>query len=200
MNTRSFLTGCLLIAALFSRPSPASAQDDASIKQAVAAAESFLSLLDNGKYEESWETSAEAFRKAVSKEQWKAAAGQVRGSVGSLSSRKLMSGADAPKAGSNAQGEFVVVKFQSAFSKLPNAIETVSPMRDTDGKYRVSGYFVKPGVSEADRAAAALPPKAGFSDEEIKAILRERIDVAKRGVGIVVGLIEVKWGQTPFRN
>jgi CubicO group peptidase (beta-lactamase class C family) len=101
-----------------------------------------------------------------------------------------MSGADAPKVGSNAQGEFVVVKFQSAFSKLPNAIETVSPMRDTDGKYRVSGYFVKPGVSEADKAAAALPPKAGFSDDEIKAILRERIDVAKRGVGIVVGLID----------
>ncbi|MCA3030051.1 MAG: serine hydrolase [Rhodocyclaceae bacterium] len=190
MNTRSFLTGCLLIAALFSRPSPVSAQDDASIKQAVAAAESFLSLLDNGKYEESWDASAEAFRKAVSKEQWKAAAGQVRGSVGSLSSRKLMSGADAPKAGSNAQGEFVVVKFQSAFSKLPNAIETVSPMRDTDGKYRVSGYFVKPGVSEADKAAAALPPKAGFSDDEIKVILRERIEVAKRGVGIVVGLID----------
>ena len=59
MNTRSFLTGCLLIAALFSTPSPASAQDDASIKQAVAAAESFLSLLDNGKYEESWDASAE---------------------------------------------------------------------------------------------------------------------------------------------
>jgi len=190
MNTRSFLSGCLLIAALFSAPSPVSAQDDASIKQAVAAAESFLSLLDNGKYEESWETSAEAFRKAVSKDQWKAAAGQVRGSVGSLSSRKLMSGADAPKAGSNAQGEFVVVKFQSAFSKLPNAIETVSPMRDSDGKYRVSGYFVQPGVSEADKAAAALPPKAGFSDDEIKAILRERIDIAKRGVGIVVGLID----------
>ena len=41
MNTRSFLAGCLLIAALFSTPSPVSAQDDASIKQAVAAAESF---------------------------------------------------------------------------------------------------------------------------------------------------------------
>jgi serine-type D-Ala-D-Ala carboxypeptidase/endopeptidase len=192
MNTRSFLFGCLVIAALFSTSCRVSAQDDAAIKKAVAAAESFLTLLDNGKYDESWESSAEAFRKAVSKDQWKAAAGQVRGSVGSMSSRTVMSGADAPKASSNAQGEFVVVKFQTAFSKLPNAIETVSPMRDADGEYRVSGYFVKPGVSEADKAAAALPPKASFSDDEIKAILRERIDVAKRGVGIVVGLIDDK--------
>ncbi len=168
------------------------AQDDAAVKQAVAAAESFLSLLDNGKYEESWDASADAFRKAVSKDQWKAAAGQVRSGVGSMSSRKLMSGADAPKAGKNAQGEFVVVKFESAFSKLPNAIETVSPMLDKDGQYRVAGYFVKPGLSEADKAAAVLPPKAGFSDDEIKAILRERIDIAKRGVGIVVGLIDEK--------
>ena len=190
MNTRSLLLGCLVIAILFSTPSWVSAQDDASIKKAVAAAESFLSLLDNGKYEESWDASAEAFRNAVIKEQWKAAAGQVRGGVGLMSSRKLMSGVDAPKAGKNAQGEFVVVKFESAFSKLPNAIETVSPMLDKDGQYRVSGYFVKPGMSEADKAAAALPPKAGFSDEEIKAILRERIDIAKRGVGIVVGLID----------
>ncbi len=184
------------LAILVSLLNPAYAQTDSDTSKAVAAAEAFVALIDAGKYAESWDGAAEAFRKAVTKEQWQAAAAQVQAQAGNKTSRALMAGANAPKAMRNAQGEFIVVQFSSTFTKIPHVIEIVSPMRDTDGVFRVSGYFLRPDKSPAEKAAeaaaAVLPPKASFSDEEIKTILRERIDIAKRGVGIVVGLIDEK--------
>jgi hypothetical protein len=40
-------------------------------------------------------------------------------------------------------GEYVVIVYASAFENRPAAQETVNPMRDKDGVWRVSGYFVK---------------------------------------------------------
>jgi hypothetical protein len=40
-------------------------------------------------------------------------------------------------------GEYVVIQFRAAYAKKKSAIETVTPMLDADGRWRVSGYFVK---------------------------------------------------------
>ena len=40
--------------------------------------------------------------------------------------------------------------------------------------------------------AAQLPARAEVTDDEVKNILQDRIDRAKRGVGIVVGLVDEK--------
>ena len=40
--------------------------------------------------------------------------------------------------------------------------------------------------------SANLPAQAEVTDDEIKSILQDRIDRAKRGVGIVVGLVDEK--------
>jgi D-alanyl-D-alanine-carboxypeptidase/D-alanyl-D-alanine-endopeptidase len=40
--------------------------------------------------------------------------------------------------------------------------------------------------------ARVVPAQAELSDDEVRAILRDRIDVAKKGVGIVVGLVDDK--------
>ena len=40
-------------------------------------------------------------------------------------------------------GEYVVIQYESSFEHKQSAIETVTPMLDTDGKWRVSGYFIK---------------------------------------------------------
>jgi hypothetical protein len=36
----------------------------------------------------------------------------------------------------------VVLKFDTSFANKKVAVETVTPMLDKDGKWRVSGYFV----------------------------------------------------------
>ncbi|MGH9627439.1 MAG: DUF4019 domain-containing protein, partial [Bryobacteraceae bacterium] len=45
------------------------AQDDA-VQAARASADSWLELVDAGKYAESWEAAAAAFKKQVTKQQW----------------------------------------------------------------------------------------------------------------------------------
>ena len=40
-------------------------------------------------------------------------------------------------------GEYVVVQFKASFENKKSAIETVTPMLDKDGKWRVSGYYMK---------------------------------------------------------
>jgi hypothetical protein len=40
-------------------------------------------------------------------------------------------------------GEYVVIKFETSFQNKKSAVETITPMREKDGKWRVSGYYIK---------------------------------------------------------
>jgi len=40
-------------------------------------------------------------------------------------------------------GEYVVVQYETSFEHKQSAIETVTPLLDHDGNWRVSGYFIK---------------------------------------------------------
>jgi hypothetical protein len=40
-------------------------------------------------------------------------------------------------------GEYVVIRYDTQFEHKAHAVETVVPMRERDGSWKVSGYFVK---------------------------------------------------------
>jgi len=40
-------------------------------------------------------------------------------------------------------GEYVVIQYDTSFEHKQSAVETITPMLDQDGKWRVSGYFIK---------------------------------------------------------
>ena len=40
-------------------------------------------------------------------------------------------------------GKYVILEYESAFEKKSSAVETVVPMVDPDGTWRVSGYFIR---------------------------------------------------------
>lgn len=112
-------------------------------KAAVASAESWLSLVDGGKYEESWNEAAQYFKNAVSKDQWGQAIRAARKPLGKTLSRKLMSKSYETSLPGAPDGEYVVIQFKASFENKKSAIETITPMMDKDGKWRVSGYFIK---------------------------------------------------------
>ncbi len=112
-------------------------------KVAVAAAEKWVALVDGGKYAESWKDAAEYFRNAVKQEQWEQAAQAVRQPLGKLISRKVKSTTYKTALPGAPDGEYVVVEFETVFENKKTAVETVIPMMDKDGKWRVSGYFIK---------------------------------------------------------
>ena len=112
-------------------------------KVAVAAAERWAALVDGGKYEESWKEAAAYFKNAVKQEQWEQAVQAVRKPLGKLVSRKVKTSTYKTELPGAPDGDYVVVTFETAFENKKTAIETVTPMMDKDGQWRVSGYFIK---------------------------------------------------------
>jgi hypothetical protein len=110
---------------------------------AQKAAEKWLTLIDAGEYGQSWDEAAAVFKAAVTKEQWVQAVKNVRDQTGKLNSRKLVR-ADYTKTLPNApEGEYVLMQYEASFEK-GSAVEAITPMREKDGSWKVSGYFVKP--------------------------------------------------------
>ena len=112
-------------------------------KDAQAAAEGWLKLVDDGKYGESWKTAAEYFRNAVPQAQWEQQLKAVRSPLGRIISRKLKSATYATYLPGAPDGEYVVLLFETVFEKKQAAFETVTPMLEKDGKWKVSGYYIK---------------------------------------------------------
>ena len=111
--------------------------------EAQKAAEQWLALIDAGKFADSWETTAAYFKKAVSKEKWQSALGAFRQPLGDRVARKLKSAKYAKSLPGAPDGEYVVLQFETSFANKKEAVETVTPMLDPDGQWRVSGYFIK---------------------------------------------------------
>jgi hypothetical protein len=110
---------------------------------AQTAAESWLKLVDDGKDEASWDQAAKLFKGAVTKDQWKQALAGARGPLGKLVSRKLKSRDYMEKVPGGPDGKYVVIQYDTVFEKKASAVETVTPMADPDGVWRVSGYYIR---------------------------------------------------------
>jgi hypothetical protein len=106
-------------------------------------AELWLAGVDAGKYAESWTEAATLFRAAVDRGGFVKAMTESRAPLGALRSRALRSARYATSLPGAPDGQYVVVQFDTAFDNEPQALETVTPMKDADGQWRVSGYFIK---------------------------------------------------------
>jgi Protein of unknown function (DUF4019) len=133
----------MLIAFLLWSPSASTKPPQKSEELAQQSAEGWLGLVDSGKYAESWDETAELFKNAVTKEQWQQALKSTRAPLGKLQSRKLKSATYAKTLPGAPAGEYVVIQFDSSFENKKSAVETVTPMLDKDGRWHVSGYFIK---------------------------------------------------------
>ena len=111
--------------------------------EAIAAAEVWLELVDREQYKASWDEAASYFRGAVSQEQWLSSMQAVRKPLGNKLSRNLKSQQYYTSLPGAPDGEYVVIQFNTSFEHKSSAVETVTPMKDQDGKWRVSGYYIK---------------------------------------------------------
>ena len=112
-------------------------------QSAQQAAESWLGLTDAGKYAESWNQAGEIFRSAITKDQWVKTIHAVRSPLGKLLSRSLRSAEFTTALPGAPDGQYVVIQYQTVFERKRAAIETITPMLENDGKWRVSGYYIK---------------------------------------------------------
>ena len=134
---------CLVVLGLMLVAVSGRAEQSDKEKVAVMAAEKWLGIVDEGKYAESWNEAAELFKNAVKQGQWEQAIQAVRTPLGKLVSRKVKSTSYQTSLPGAPDGQYLVIVFETSFEKKKSAIETVTPMMDKDGKWRVSGYYIK---------------------------------------------------------
>jgi hypothetical protein len=112
-------------------------------EKAVFAAEKWLSLIDAGDYSKSWREASDYFRSAITEDKWEHSLKSARNPLGKLLSRKVKNTSYRTSLPGAPDGEYVVIQFETSFENKKSSIETVTPMLERDGSWRVSGYYVK---------------------------------------------------------
>lgn len=118
---------------------PPPAADDA----AIAAAEKWLAMVDEGRYAESWKQAAALFRQAIPESQWGQALTALRKPLGKTLSRTVLTRQFTTSMPGAPDGQYVVIQFKTSFEHKNEAVETVTPMKEKDGNWKVSGYYIK---------------------------------------------------------
>lgn len=145
---RAVLAGMFLWAGGGLRPTCALAQatataPDEGAAQADKEEQSWLVLVDAAKWSESWKQASAAFRKAVPEETWVTGVAHVREPLGKLLHRELLSASFSRELPGAPDGQYVVSQYRTVFANKADAMETVVAQVDTDGSWRISGYYVK---------------------------------------------------------
>jgi hypothetical protein len=123
--------------------STALAQHQDPEKLAVEASKAWLAQVDAGKYAESWDAAASLFRGAITKNDWIKLMVGSRKPLGKLGSRTFGASKYMTSVPGAPDGEYVVIQYKTVFENKAQSIETVTPMVDKDGSWRVSGYYIK---------------------------------------------------------
>lgn len=113
------------------------------IRQAEAAAQSWLAQVDAAEYAQSWEAAAGYFRDRIPQAQWMTRVSGVREPLGKLKTRQESSARFRRSLPGAPDGAYVIIQYDSSFEHKASAVETVTPMKDADGRWRVSGYFIR---------------------------------------------------------
>jgi hypothetical protein len=116
---------------------------DRAEELAQAAAESWLEHIDRGDTASCWTAAHSGFRAAISPDDWSASVGRVLESLGLTRARSFTSAEYHSELPGAPDGHYVILEFATEFERKAHGIETVVPALDTDGVWRVSGYFVK---------------------------------------------------------
>jgi hypothetical protein len=110
---------------------------------ALRSAEKWLEIVDEGKYGESWDEAASIFRKVLSQELWLQKVTAVRPGYGKVLERNLQTQNYRTVVPGAPEGEYVIIQFQTTFENKASTVETITPYKEKDGTWRVSGYFIK---------------------------------------------------------
>ena len=134
---------CIFLAVLAALMGCGPKANPAAGTAAMAAAQTWLAQVAAGQYGGSWDQAAQVFRGAVSRDQWIQVMQSPRAPLGANLSRKLVTKQYRTTLPGAPDGEYVVIIFSSSFQNKQSAMETITPMLDKDGTWRVSGYYMR---------------------------------------------------------
>jgi hypothetical protein len=121
---------------------PRAAEEEIDTVPATNVALGWVTTVDAGRYGQSWDEAAQYFRDNITRPQWEVMLAQGRGKLGNVMLRKVVSVQFARELPKAPPGEYVVIQYSTRFE---NGLftETVTPMKQKDGSWKVSGYYIK---------------------------------------------------------
>ena len=142
-----YLTVVVMLCAttLGSITAPAAAlQADAGKQQAALVAEQvWLAQVDAGKYQDAWDQAAPTMQAATQEGDFAKSIHAARDPLGPLKSRVLEQEKLTTQLPGAPDGEYCVTQFKTQFANKAAGVETVIASRQTDGSWRVTGYFIR---------------------------------------------------------
>lgn len=138
---KSFVAAAAL--ACISLGTPAFAQHAQAIEAAKAGALAWLAINDAGQFGASWQAASRSLRGKVSQADWEQAVGMSRPPLGAVKRRVLKSAVYLTELPGAPKGEYVVIQYATDFQNKDQLTETVTPVREQDGSWKVSGYFIR---------------------------------------------------------
>ena len=107
------------------------------------AAREWLAMTDRFDSIGSREAAGKRFKEAMTADEWSLALRRERSPLGTQEQRTLLQTLFEKSFGGLPEGEYALVSFRSAYSSRPEVRETVTLERETDGRWRVIGYFLR---------------------------------------------------------
>jgi hypothetical protein len=120
-------------------PSPNADKEEAG----RLAANGWLVLLDRRDWGTAWDAASQVFRQNVPLGNWMDAIPKLREPFGALVERGVAEMAYKTTLAGRPDGEYVTVIFVSKFAKNENVEEVVTTVRESDGRWRVTGYSTR---------------------------------------------------------
>jgi hypothetical protein len=145
----------------------ASAEDQ--IDNGLAASKTWVALIDAGEYDDSYTFGCDAMHDKVPQDRWGIVLKALRAPWGPVVNRSQVSHVYKPNGYEGAEGEFMVITYDTSFQKMDQAIEVVV-LKWEDGKWRGAGYNAGPKPSPDDDSAS--PPPSSSTETQTETHVR----------------------------
>lgn len=113
------------------------------IRDSAQAAEQWLKILDDGKFQDSWDRASMTLRLTVPKRNWIALMENIKKPYGTVQSRKIIDQRPAKNPKDLPKGDYMVLVFEASFANKKTAHELVTLVQESDGRWRVLTYQIQ---------------------------------------------------------
>lgn len=137
-KTISFAILIAILSCLFASQSY-SQENNKEYDAVIRNAEKFLLLIDENKYQETWEWLSSNVKKTMTEEQWIADLKGFRKPLGDLLQRKLL---HVTESYDEDIGNYLIIQYESSFETKKTKGEAVSVIRDSKNGFKILGYSI----------------------------------------------------------
>lgn len=100
----------------------------------------WLTLIDQGRYGESWDAASKTFQLTINRNEWIKAEEKLRKPLGAVVARQLLQQLPKQNPKGLPEGYYMVLVYQTDFANRPKANELVTMVLESDGRWRVLTY------------------------------------------------------------